>query len=188
MQLRLPQSRVRQSFSQPRSFRSQTERSFDGNSKELALPSTSPLERCFSPAVLCLPKPLPPAPFNTTKVVFEVPVSTTTIPPLVFKTSDFDKNEHKMIVLNADYLAQAARLSDPDHVQKLCSTVREVRWMNAFGSFSAAEKNPLSDRLSALPPVLGGKLVVLFNFVDGLHRLALIEAFDDFGIDWASLV
>lgn len=64
-------------------------------SKELAPLSTLPLEEIISEAPLRPQRILPPAPIHKTTEVVEGPISATpTIPPPVFKISDFQKIEY----------------------------------------------------------------------------------------------
>lgn len=83
-------------------------------------PCTSPPEENAPPALLCSPESLLPVPVDTATDALQVPVSTATIPAPVFKISVFEKSEYRADVLDAAYPAQAGRLVDLNHVEKLC--------------------------------------------------------------------
>lgn len=184
MQLRLLKSRVLQSSSQPRRFRSRTIPSSRKNSRGARVSSILLLEDALSPAPLHPQTAPPPAPVDTTTNVVEPPVSTTpAIPSPVFKTSNFVKTEYRAQFRGTSDRSQAARFIDPYRVEKLRIMVREGRWVNDFGSVSVVEKNSLSDRLSVPRPAVDGKLEVSLYLADGFHRCAVSRTIDDFEID-----
>lgn len=151
--------------------------------------STSPLEGIFSSAPLRPENTLPHAPIDKTTDVVEVSVfATSTVLPQVLKISDFEKIEYRVNVVNTDHHAQAAPLTDPDHVKKGRTVFRESRWVSNLDSFSAAEKKPPSDCVSATPPVVEGKLAVPPYLVKGCHRLAVSRTVANSKLDWTSFV
>lgn len=150
-QSRLLERRARQLLSQPWSFRPQTRRGFSAISHSARASCYFAAEKNLSPAQLCSLETLLPVPVDRSMDVLESPVSTATTPVPLFKISGFEKTKYRADALNADRLAQTARLTNADNVQKLHNMVCKSRWMNGFGSFSVAEKNRPSEWLS-FPP------------------------------------
>lgn len=92
--------------------------------KELTSLSTLPLEDSRLEALLHAQKTPTPAPVDTTTDVVTHPAFTTsTILSPVFKIFDFERTEYRANGLRADYPAQIARLTDPDHIKKLRAMV-----------------------------------------------------------------
>lgn len=147
------------------------------------LSSISPLQEHFSASALLLQNRISLAPVDTATDILKALVSTTTIPPGVFKIFDFEKTEYRAGALNADYSAQAVRVADLGHVEKVRTMVCEGRCVNDFGSLSVAEKNPLLDPLSIPPSAADGKLSVPLYLLDGSHCRALSKIVDEFGTD-----
>lgn len=153
------------------------------SSKELAPSSTSSLEGKSSHVPLRPPRTSPLAPVDTLTDVLKALISTVTIPPPVFKISDFEKIEYRANFLNADHPAQASCFTDPGHVEKLSIVFRESKWWSKFGSFSVARKSSLSDRLSVLFSAFGGRLILPLYPCDGFHRRATSRTVGDSVID-----
>lgn len=111
-----------------------------GTPEETASSSMSSLEEVslFTPIH---PQNIPPLALSETATsVVEVFIFTTsTILPPVLKISDFEKIEYRADVFNADQPAQAARLTDLDHVNKAGTTALTGRSVADFSSFSVAE-------------------------------------------------
>lgn len=91
--------------------------------------------------------------------------------------------EYKTDVLSAEHPPQTARVTNPDHVEKLPTMARDGRWVSGFGSFSVADKNPLSGRLSFPPPAVEGKLSVTPYFVDSFRYRPMTKSVDDSRMD-----
>lgn len=101
----------------------------------------------------------------------------------VFTVSDFMKTEYRADVDNADHPAQAARLIDPVHVEKLRTMLCKSRGLSDLGVFSVAEKSPPADRGSVCPLVVDGSLTVPLYLIDGFQRRAMSKTVDDSGVD-----
>lgn len=86
-----------------------------------------------------------------------------------FKNSKFEKAEYRADILNANYSAQAARLSIPDPAGEVCIMARDGRCVNEFGSFSVAETNILTHHMSVSSPLVDGTLAVALYLFDGFH-------------------
>lgn len=67
--------------------------------------------------------------------------------------------------------------------KNLRTKIRKGRAVDTVGSFSAAEKEPLSDRLSVPSPAADGKLATPVYLVDGFHRRAVSTTVDGFQIN-----
>lgn len=128
-------------------------------------------------------KDQPPVFVQTATAVHEIPVSTATISPLVSKISDIEKTEYRVEVLNADHPAWAARLTDPEHLEKLRTMFRVSRWVSDFSSFAVAEKNPPSDCLSVPPPGVDGMLAGPLYLVNSFLRRVTSRTVYDSGTD-----
>lgn len=185
MQSRLLERRTCQYFSQQRSSGLQTRRRSGGSVQRHPSPSALPLKGNFLSPPLRALETLSPARINKLKAVVEAPVFRATRLPPVYRISDSEKTEYKAEVPNAYSPAHGAHRNGLDHVEKLPNTVGESRRVNVYGSFSMAEKNPLSDRLSVSFLAGKGKLVIPVYLVEGFHRRAVSETVNGFGIDEA---
>lgn len=80
--------------------------------KKIESPPTSPLEESPLPAPTCSSDIPPLLSVDTATDAGKLLVCSTTIPPLVFEISHFEKSEYRADVLNADHASQAVRLID----------------------------------------------------------------------------
>lgn len=118
--------------------------------------------------------------------VVEVPVSDA-LAKQVFNMGDYNREEYKCDIRDAEDPGEIARFINTRHVEKLRHLVRNGGWIENYSSFAVAEKSPPSCRVTTPPPVRDGKLQIPLYLIDGRHRREMMTGTeDDSGIPWSS--